>query len=207
MAVERVASPSVPDVTQTDSTDTTMPVALARRAEDDTRTQVRENRAHCDALQPAHLTAHKSLHHISAVCYRLQHRTRPGLCLTHPGWRPAGQPAQRVSLQGKSTTNVGNTRRRRQPCRISANRTPKPRQDSCNLQYPPRIWKVINTTKEKPALLAHRTGTAARKARQPNRFRFFPLPSLPYWLKPHFYQTLFYLSPLWRINSFGTHAP
>jgi hypothetical protein len=66
---------------------------------------------------------------------------------------------------------------------------------------------VINQTKEKPALLAHRTGTAARKARQPNRFRFFPLPSLPNWLKPHFYQTLFYLSPLRRINSFGTHAP
>jgi hypothetical protein len=37
MAVERVASASVPDVTQTDST-ATMPVTLARRAEDDTRT-------------------------------------------------------------------------------------------------------------------------------------------------------------------------
>jgi hypothetical protein len=67
--VERVASASVPDVTQTDSTDTTMPVALARRAEDDTGTQVPQTRAHCDALQPAHLTSHKSLHHISAVCY------------------------------------------------------------------------------------------------------------------------------------------
>jgi hypothetical protein len=102
MAVERVASASVPDVTQTDSTNTTMPVALAWRAEDDTRTQVGENRAHCDALQPAHLTAHKSLHHISAVCYRLQHSTRPGLCLTHPGWRPAspeGQPLRQVNNQ------------------------------------------------------------------------------------------------------------
>jgi hypothetical protein len=33
MAEERVASASMPDVTQTDSTNTTMPVALARRAE------------------------------------------------------------------------------------------------------------------------------------------------------------------------------
>jgi hypothetical protein len=114
-------------------------------------------------------------------------------CSTVPGQgsvsytRAGGQPAQRVSLSGKSTTNEANTRRRRrQACRISAlNRTPKPRQDSCNLQHPPRIWKVINTTKEKTGLLAHHTGTAARKARQPNRF--FPLPSLPYWLKPHFY--------------------
>jgi hypothetical protein len=111
--VERVASASVPDVTQTNSTDTTMPVALARRAEDDTRTQVREIRAHCDALQPAHLTAHKSLHHISAVCYRLQHSTRPGLCLIRPGWRPAspeGQPLRQVYNQRskhQTTTDDG----------------------------------------------------------------------------------------------------
>jgi hypothetical protein len=63
-----VASASVPDVTQTDST-TTMPVALARRAEaeDDTRTWVPESRAQCDALQPAHHDiAHKTLCSVSA---------------------------------------------------------------------------------------------------------------------------------------------
>jgi hypothetical protein len=101
--VERVASASVPDVTQTDST-TTMPVALARRAEDDTRTWVRESRAQCDALQPAHHDiAHNSL---QSVCLRWAD------CSTVPGQglvsytRAGGQPAQRVSREGKSTVNT-----------------------------------------------------------------------------------------------------
>jgi hypothetical protein len=104
--VERVASASVPDVTQTEST-TTMPVALARRAEDDTRTWVRESCARCDALQPAH---HEHCAQFSAVCLppvgRLQHSTRPGLCLIHPGWRPAspeGQPRRQVNSQHTRT--------------------------------------------------------------------------------------------------------
>jgi hypothetical protein len=104
MAEERVASASMPDVTQTDSTNTTMPVALVRRAEVDTRTWVRESRTHRNALQPAQRnTAHKST---SAVCScRLQSSTRPGRCLihlSHPGWRPAspeGQPRRQVNHQ------------------------------------------------------------------------------------------------------------
>jgi hypothetical protein len=104
MAEERVASASMPDVTQTDSTNATMPVALARRAEVDTGTWVRESRTHRDALQSAHHnTAHKST---SAVCScRLQSSTRPGRCLihlNHPGWRPAspeGQPRRQVNHQ------------------------------------------------------------------------------------------------------------
>jgi hypothetical protein len=82
-----------------------MPVALARRAEVDTRTWVRESRTHRDALQPAQRnTAHKST---SAVCScRLQSSTRPGRCLihlNHPGWRrpasPKGQPRRQVNHQ------------------------------------------------------------------------------------------------------------
>jgi hypothetical protein len=165
---------------------------------------VLETRAHCDALQPAHHTAHKSLHHISAVCYRLQHSTRLGICLIHPGWRPA-------SPEGQPLRQVNNQRSKHQTTTAAMPNQCKPdTQTQSRFMHSPaptRIWKVIEPTKEKPALLAHRTGTAARKARQPNRFRFFPLPSLPYWLKPHFYQTLFYHSPLRRINSFGTHTP
>jgi hypothetical protein len=94
--VERVASASVPDVTQTDFTDTTMPVALARRAEDDTGTQVPQPRAHCDALQPAHLTAHKSqisAPHLCSACSLLQTAERyPARALSHTPGLAASQP-------------------------------------------------------------------------------------------------------------------
>jgi hypothetical protein len=90
--VERVASASVPDVTQTDSTDTTMPVALARRAEDGTRTQVREIRAHCDALQPAHLI-HCAQISAPHLCSLLQTAAQfPARALSHTPGLAASQP-------------------------------------------------------------------------------------------------------------------
>jgi hypothetical protein len=99
MAVERVASASVPDVTQTDSTDTAMPVALARRAEDDTGTQVPQTRAHCDALPlPAASTPQLRTNICTTSLLSVTD------CSTVPGQgsvsytRAGGQPAQRVSL-------------------------------------------------------------------------------------------------------------
>jgi hypothetical protein len=97
---------------------------------------VLETRAHCDALQPAHHTAHKSLHHISAVCYRLQHSTRPGLCLIHPGWRPA-------SPEGQPLRQVNNQRSKHQTTTAA-----KPNQCKPDTQTQTRVMQPPATTRE-----------------------------------------------------------
>jgi hypothetical protein len=101
-------------VTKTDST-TTMPVALARRAEDDTRTWARESRAANATPCSPHSTTLRAilLNSLTILCSlsasggqtAAQH-PRPGLCLIHPGWRPAsqeGQPRRQVNSQHSRT--------------------------------------------------------------------------------------------------------
>jgi hypothetical protein len=93
MAVERVASASVPDVAQTDST-TTMPVALARRAEGDLRTWVRKSRPPNATLRRPAAGTPRHCAQFSAVCLLWW-----ADCSTLPGQGPVsytragGQPA------------------------------------------------------------------------------------------------------------------
>jgi hypothetical protein len=164
MAVERVASASVTDVTQTDST-TTMPVALARRAEDDTRTRVRESRAQCDALQPAHHgIAHNSL---QSVCLRWAD------CSTVPGQgsvsytRVGGQPAQSPEAQSRRQVNSQHPRTKRQT--VTAAMLPDTATQTQDCSTAPGQGSVSYTRAGgQPAQRASRGGKSTVNTREPN---------------------------------------